>query len=92
MSETNNAVCSICGTPYHVCASCLAQKTFRPWRTVTDTMEHYKIYLAIHDYTVSGDKKQAREQLQNCDLSESEHFRPEIKTAIETIMDESAQS
>ncbi len=88
MSANNNAVCSICGKPYHVCASCLEQKAFRPWRTVTDTMAHYKIYLAIHEYTVSGDKSQARKQLQSCDLSEIRHFLPEIKSAIQTILDD----
>lgn len=85
MSVQNNAICSICGKGYRVCRSCLEQKSFRPWRSVTDTLEHYKIYLAIHGYTISGNKEQAKEELQNCDLSGLETFRPEIKAAIQKI-------
>lgn len=91
MSEQNNAICSVCGKGYHVCKSCLEQKTFKPWRTVTDTIEHYKIYLAIHSYTVSKRKGQAKSELKQCDLSELESFLPEIKSAISEIMSEPAE-
>lgn len=87
MGETNiNAYCSICGSGYHVCHSCLEQKTFKPWRTVTDNREHYKIYLAIHGYTLSKDKESAKAELQHCDLSDWDHFKPEIKTVLKEIM------
>ncbi len=86
MANKINAYCKICGTGYHVCASCLAQKGFRPWRTITDTSEHYKIYLAVHGYTISQDKEKAREELEHCDLSDMENFNPEIKSAVEEIM------
>lgn len=88
MSEQSNASCSVCGKKYHVCKSCLEQKTFKPWRTVTDTIEHYKIYLAVHSYTVSKKKEQAKSELKQCDLSELESFLPEIKAAILEIMAE----
>lgn len=87
MSSTkHNATCSICGKEYTVCQSCIEQKTFKPWRTVTDTIEHYKIYLAIHGYTISKDKKQAKQELENCDLSELDNFNSEIKFVIKEIM------
>lgn len=89
MTENNiNAWCAICGEGYHVCRSCLEQKTFKPWRTVTDTIEHYKIYLAIHAYTKTKDKEQAKTELQNCDLTGLENFKPEIKAVIDEIMTE----
>lgn len=88
MAENINAYCKICNVGYHVCNTCLSQKTFKPWRTVTDSIEHYKIYLAIHDYTISKDKEQAKLELQNCDLSGLQNFRPEIKSVIEEIMTE----
>lgn len=89
MSENNiNAYCTICGSGYHICQSCMEQKTFKPWRTVTDTIEHYKIYAAIHAYTVTKDKNAAKADLDNCDLSELENFNPEIKSAIKEIMAE----
>lgn len=94
MSENNiNAFCSICGRGYHVCNSCLSQKTFKPWRTVTDSIEHYKIYLTIHEYSISKDKEKAknvaRNELNNCDLSELESFKPKIQSIIKEIMEES---
>lgn len=89
MAENNiNAYCSICGQGYHVCNSCLEQKTFKPWRSITDSIEHYKIYLAIHGYTVSKDKEKAKTELQNCDLSGSENFKSEIKAVMKEIMAE----
>lgn len=89
MTENNiNAYCSICGTGYHICKSCLQQKTFKPWRTVTDSIEHYKIYLAIHGYTISKDKEKAKNELESCDLSDLDDFNPEIKAVIKKIMTE----
>lgn len=86
MSNTNNAICSICGNPYKICNSCLEQKTFKPWRTVTDTIEHYKIYMAIHGYTISNNKEKAKDELKKCDLSGLENFNPEIKKVIKDIL------
>lgn len=86
MSNTNNAICSICGKPYRVCRTCAEQKTFKPWRTVTDTIEHYKIYMAIHSYTVSKNKEKAKNDLEKCDLSGLENFNPEIKKVIKEII------
>lgn len=89
MAENNiNAFCKICGVGYHVCGACLEQKTFKPWRTVTDTIEHYKIYLAIHGYTVSKDKNKAKIELQGCNLNDLENFKPEVKAVIKEIMTE----
>lgn len=83
-----NTTCSICGKPYKICSSCLEQKTFKPWRTVTDTIEHYKIYMALHGYTITKDKKQAKQELQHCDLSGFDDFNPEIRSSIKEILAE----
>lgn len=90
--EQNNAVCSICGNSYRICNSCVKHKNIRSWRTVVDSMEHYKIYLAIHGYTLSGNKEKARKELKNCDLSGSENFNPEIRAAIKEILGETGKS
>lgn len=84
-----NAHCSICNEGYFLCKSCNNEKKFKPWRTVTDTIEHYKIYMAIHGYTVTKNKEEAKAALQNCDLSDMESFKPEIKSVIKEIMDKS---
>jgi hypothetical protein len=67
-------------------------KSFKPWRTVTDTFEHYKIFLAVHGYTTSKDKEVAKLELQNCDLSDLEKFRPEIQKAIHEILEDENKS
>lgn len=84
----NNAKCSICNKNYEICSTCKNEKKFKPWRTVTDTIEHYKIYMAIHGYTVTQNKEIAKTELQNCDLSDMESFKDEIKSVIKEIMAE----
>ena len=84
-----NAHCSICGCGYRICHTCKNEKKFKPWRTITDTIAHYKIYMAIHGYTVTRNKENAKSELQNCDLSDMESFKPEIQSIIKEIMAES---
>lgn len=87
MSEQNiNAWCSICGTGYHVCNSCHDQKSFTPWRVVTDSMAHYMIYTIIHEYTKTKNKELAASELSFCDLSEYTQFKPEIRRIIDDIL------
>ena len=88
MSQELNATCDICGKKYHVCNSCKEVKSFTPWRTVTDTMQHYLIFLALSKYTKTKDKEKAKEELSKCDLSELDTFNENIKTAIKEIMAE----
>lgn len=86
MAEELNATCSICGKKYHVCLSCQQEKTFKPWRTVVDTVDHYKIYMAVHGYTITKDKEMAKKALSVCDLSELDSFADNIKKAINEIL------
>ena len=86
MSQELNATCDICGKKYHVCNSCKEVKSFTPWRAVTDTMQHYIIFLALSEYTKTKDKEKAKEELSKCDLSELDTFNENIKTAIKEIM------
>ena len=88
MSEKFNSVCDICGKPYRVCNSCKDIKSFTPWRTITDTMDHYKIFLVLSNYTNTKDRARAKQELETCNLSELETFRPEIKAVIKEIMAE----
>lgn len=87
MSEQNiNAWCTICGNGYHVCNSCHEQKSFNPWRIVTDSREHYLIYLIIHEYNRTKNKEAAAAELTACNLSGYQQFKPEIRAIIEEIL------
>ena len=91
MAEELNATCAICGKKYHVCLSWQQERSFKPWRTVVDTTDHYKIYMAVHGYTVTKDKEMARKELSVCDLSELDSFSDNIKKAInESVAEEKA--
>lgn len=87
--KENNAICSICGTPYHVCISCKDQIKLSPWKMHTDTAEHYKIYQIIHGYSTKVyNKREAKAKLKNVDLSDLENLRDNIKDIIKDIMKE----
>ena len=88
MAQELNATCDICGKKYHICSSCKEVKSFTPWRTVTDTMQHYLIFLALSEYTKTKDKEKAKEELSKCDLSGLDTFNENIKTVIKEIMAE----
>ncbi len=87
MAVELNATCAICGKRYHVCNSCGEVKSFTPWRSIVDTLEHYQIYFALHDYTLNKNKEKAREELSKCDLTGFENFPVHIKEAINEIME-----
>lgn len=85
MSETLNATCAICGKKYHVCNACKDTKIFKPWRTITDTIECYKIYMIVHDYKNRTIRKnEARELLEKCNMPD--YIQPHIKNVIDEIM------
>lgn len=50
MSERLDHTCVICGTKYHACDTCQKIKTYTPWRTLCDSVEHYQVLLAIRSY------------------------------------------
>jgi hypothetical protein len=87
MSDKASHICSVCGTEYHYCPDCNDAKSFTPWRTIVDTIEHYKIFLIIRDYTnkdcdISGTKK----LLLQIDLTDLDNFVPEMQSVIESIL------
>lgn len=86
MALENNAICAICGKPYRVCHTCNDIVSFNPWRTVTDTLPHYMIYLILVDYTKNKDKIAAKKELEKCDLSGLSNFDKDIKNVIDEIM------
>ena len=84
MSENLNATCAICGTKYHVCNTCRNTKSLTPWRTVTDTIDCYKIYSTIHGYSTGHlSKETAKEELASEKMPET--LQEHIKAVIDEI-------
>ena len=50
MAKQLNHTCIVCGKPYHSCDSCEKIKSYSPWRTIADTFDHYRIYVAIKSF------------------------------------------
>jgi len=87
MSEKINATCKICGKGYHLCASCKNIMDLNPWRKHTDTSEHYKIYQIIRGYSIKlYNKEEAKQKLQNVDLSDLHELKKNIQEIIKEIM------
>lgn len=89
MAEKNNATCSICGNPYHLCLSCRDSIQLAPWKRFTDTSEHYKVFQIVKGVSTGVyTKEEARSKFKNVDLSDLDTFRPHIKSIIEDILKE----
>lgn len=85
----NNAECAICGKHYHYCNSCKEQKDLAPWKILTDTSEHYKIFQIIRGYNLGiYTKDECKMKLKNVDLSDSNMFKKNIQIKIQEILAE----
>lgn len=91
--SVNNSVCSVCGKGYHLCVSCKEKIKVQPWKVVTDTSEHYKIFQIIRAYNTGiYTKDEAKEKLSHVDLNDMNTFIKSIKDKINEILTESIAS
>jgi len=82
--ENINHWCSVCGKGYHTCDSCRNTQSFTPWRSITDTIEHYKIHLIITDYQNGYmSKEEANKKLANICFQISE-----LKEGVQKVINE----
>jgi hypothetical protein len=44
--------------------------------------------MALHSYTISKNKEQAKQELENCDLTGLDDFNPDIQSSIKEILAE----
>lgn len=89
MAEKNNATCSICGKPYYICMSCKDSIQLHPWKSFTDTAEHYKVFQVVRGFSTNVyTKGEAKAKLKNINLDDLESFRPHIKQIIKDILKE----
>lgn len=89
MSKEINHWCVICGKGYHACDSCNEIKSFTSWRSLTDTIEHFKIFTILKDYNnklISANE--AKKLLSGIDLSDTDTFKPSAKKVLDEILRE----
>lgn len=91
MSMKNNAVCAVCGKPYHICSDIQTSK-INPWRSITDSINCYKIHLTLLDYTNGYTDALTTAQIlkQKCDISNEISLLPHIRKVIDDLLQNSA--
>lgn len=84
-----NHWCAVCGKGYHSCDSCNDIKAFTPWRSLTDSIEHFKIFTTLRDFN-NGliSKDDAKRLLANVDLSDKDSFKDGSKKVLAEIYKE----
>lgn len=89
MAEKNNAVCDVCGKEYYVCLSCSDAMRLHPYKSFTDTAEHFKVFQVVKGFlTGVYTKDEAREKFKNIDLKDMDSFKPHIKKIIKDVLKE----
>ena len=89
MAEKNNAVCSICGKEYYACLSCSDTMKLHPYKSFTDTAEHFKVFQVVRGLSTGVyTKDEAKEKFKNIDLKDIETFRPHIMKIIKDVLKE----
>lgn len=89
MVEKNNAVCSICGNPYHLCLSCKDSMKLHPWKIHCCSSECYKTFQIVKGFNNKVyTKEEARDKFKNVDLKNLKNFVPHIKKIVEDILKE----
>lgn len=80
----DKSVCIVCGKEYDACFNCQETRELRPWRTVCDTVECYKIHVILSDYNNGyKTKEQAKEA-----LSKIDYKLDELKESVQKMIKE----
>lgn len=89
MAEKHNATCKICGKSYYACMSCADTMKLHPFKSFTDTAEHFKVFQVVRGLSTGVyTKDEAKEKFKNIDLSDVESFRPHIRDIIKDVLKE----
>lgn len=81
MSNSDMSTCVICGKKYKTCLSCKDMVTIKPWRSITDEIGCYKIFLVLSQYNNGYiDKEKAKSQLEQIKYNEKDLKESVLKT------------
>ena len=83
----NTATCAVCGKPYKPCLSCRSQNRISYWRNIADSINCYKIFLAVSQYNNGYlSKAEAKEQLEASPFDEND-LREPVRVKVAEIME-----
>ena len=87
--QKDNATCSICGSPYHLCISCKDAMKLHPWKIHCCSSECYKVFQIVKGFNNKVySKEEAKDKFKNVDLKNLESFVPHIKKIVKDILKE----
>ena len=86
-NKKHNSFCAICGKSYYYCNSCKDTAHLYPYKILTDTSAHYKVFMIIRGYS-NGlyTKEETKEKLNNVDISDLETYKENIRDIIKDIL------
>lgn len=86
-NKKHNSFCTICGKSYYYCNSCKDIAHLYPYKILTDTAEHYKVFMVVRGYN-NGlyTKEEAYERLKNVDTSDIDNYKDNIKKIVKDIL------
>lgn len=83
----NNAICPVCGKPFRVCRNC-GEAKIDTWKTVTDTLQCFKTFVALHGVYVTEtlSKEDAKAQLADFKYEDIETYPDAVKEQLKGII------
>jgi hypothetical protein len=92
--KQNNATCAVCGNGYYLCIACNRNKTtWKPWMVIVDNENCYNVYDIVSKYIANDiTKEEAKELLNQVDLSGLDGFRSLMKSKIKEILEIPAET
>ena len=93
MAKEINHWCVLCGKGYHACDSCQEVRLFTPWRALTDSSDHFKVFMTLKNYHNGFiSKDEAREFLTQVDISDKDTYKESSRQLINEILKDNNQS
>ena len=87
MAKEINHWCVLCVKGYHACDSCQDVRLFTPWRALTDSIDHFKIFMTLKDYNNGFvSKDEAREFLSQVNISDKDTYKESSRRLINEIL------
>lgn len=85
--ESRKLYCLCCGKEIDLCPHCPTEVRYTPWRTLADSMGHFKLFCVAQDYA-SGklSKADAKELLERIDTTGYEHFKTQTGAILREIL------